>query len=169
MAGRMGKGVEGFVIDITPPPKDLAAAFDNLGKGFGDWRPAWRAMLYPVFVKGIERNLGSQGGALDDRWPELTRLYRKRKTRLGSRMMLKLSGTLRNSLKTQKMTKRLMSYGTTVPYARAVQYGKGRLGRRRFVGWTAKMKADALDIMVMHTKRMVDEAFRHMQTSIGGA
>lgn len=162
MAGRLGKGDERFTLEISPPPKELAEAFDKLGKQFGDWRPAWRQMLYPVFVDGVQRNLGTQGQSLGERWPRLERKYARRKARLGSRLQLKLTGRLRGSLKAMKITKRLISYGTEVPYARAVQYGKGRLAKRRFIAWSPAMKAKAVEIMNEHAKRLADEAFSQL-------
>jgi hypothetical protein len=160
MAGLRGKGDERFTLEISPPPKELAEDFDRLGKRFDDWRPAWRDMLYPVFVEGIQRNLATQGQALGERWPGLEREYARRKARLGSRMLLKLTGRLRGSFKALKVTKRLISFGTEVPHARAVQYGKGRLAKRRFVGWSPAMRAKATEIMTAHAKRLTDEAFR---------
>jgi hypothetical protein len=62
-----------------------------------------------------------------------------------------------------KVTKKLVSYGTAVPYARAVQYGKGRIAKRRFVGWSPEMKAQAVELMSRFMQERVEAATAKMQ------
>lgn len=164
---RSGKGEERFSITIEPSPKILAQSFEQLAEDLKDWRPAWRQMLRPVFIEGVEKNLGTQGGSLQDKWPPLDPAYYVRKRRMGSRMTLKLTGRLRGSMRTLRLTKRLVSYGTTVPYARAVQYGKGRIGRRRFVSWSPEMKARATAIMNAYVEQAVAAAAERIRAAGG--
>ncbi len=163
--GRSGKGDEKFSLEISVPPKALADALDHLGESFGDWRPAWRTMLYPVFVRGIEKNLGTQGASLGEKWPRLEKSYAKRKSRLGMRLMLKRTGALRGSMQMLRMVKKSMAYGTALPYARAVQYGKGRIGKRRFVAWSPEMKEKALEIMSAYTSELIKKVMDRQQVT----
>jgi hypothetical protein len=164
-----GKGNERFSVTIDPSPKAIAAAFGVLGKGFDDWRPAFQSMVYPVFVKGLERNFATQGASLGDPWPALSPSYFVRKKRLGSRLMLKLTGRLRGTLHVVKMNKRLISYGSTLPYARAVQYGKGRIGKRRYAAWSDSMKATAIQKMNEFGEALVKKAHEKMMQQGGPA
>lgn len=166
MASKAGS-TERFSVTVDPSPKAIADAFGALGKGFDDWRPAFRAMVYPVFVKGFERNFGTQGASLGDPWPALSPAYFARKKRMGQRLMMKRTGALRSRMHVVKISKRLISYGSTLPYARAVQYGKGRIGKRRYAGWSDAMKAEALRKMSEHGETLVKRAHEQMQKRSG--
>ena len=151
--GQTGKGdVRGYFA-IEPDPKLVERAFNELGEDFKDWRSVW-TQVWPVMRRSIQDALATRGGAIGKIWPTYTQDYARRKARgtvrkglgagQGRSTELFFTGALREQLTGDggllKMTKRVVAFGSNVPHSRAVNFGKGRMGARWFVGWTPGAK-----------------------------
>lgn len=166
MAGRgtstSGKGDYRVKFVVDPSPLAMAKVIGGLGKEFSDWRPAWRRLV-PHLAAGIRQNIDSRGSTLSRPWPATHPRYAQRKARRGfGRIDLVLSGKLvaeatsPNSV--VSMTPRRVSFGTQLPYARAVQFGKGKKSGRSFMGWNSRMLQHAREIMNDHAATLIARA-----------
>lgn len=156
--GRSGRGDERFRVSISPPPAEMERLLKQLGDDVVDFRPAWPRMLSEVMEPGVAAAFSSKGSSLGQSWGPLSQRYAKRKAMSIHRAseMLSLTGRLRGSFRRLRNSRRAVAYGTTVPYASAVQYGN----RRRFVGWSSLMKSRAQEIMQAHQSAMAERTTR---------
>jgi len=168
MAGR-GKGAFSYRIEVDPSPIKIARILGGLGKEYKNWRPAFVRMA-PVLLDGLADNIKSKGGNLDEKWDPPNEEYQRRKSRLGhGRTDLVVSGKLLEEVTQQssnsvRMTGKSLSVGTSLPYAPAVNFGRhaNRIGRRVFMGWSLRMKADSIRIMNEHSRMLLDRAAQKM-------
>ncbi len=158
-----GKGNERFRITVSPPVAELERMLKQLGQDVVDYRPVYPRLVDEVMAPGIQAAFASKGATLGQAWPPLTARYARRKLRAGSSEMLSLTGQLRSSFAMLRSSKRSVSYGTTVPYARAVQYGH----RRRFVGWSTEMRDRATAVLQQYHEQLVQKAARALEAKKG--
>jgi hypothetical protein len=171
--GKSGKGNETFRIEISPSPAAIEKEFGHLGAEFTNWRPAFEAAV-PDVIAGARGILASRGGALGQSWRPVTAAYARRKARgttgkagvssRGRVLDMWLSGRLRHQLSSRagvlRITKRALVFGTTLPYARAAQYGQGR----RVLGWTEDMKRRVTEHLGARGRYLTELAAQRMSS-----
>lgn len=180
MAGR-GKGEFAYRITIDPSPLKLARILGGLGKDFKNWKPAFQKIA-PAIVAGIGANIRSRGAALGMRWKPVDSdsPYLRRKVREGfGRAELVATGALMREITTASrsslnITARSLRYGTSLPYAPAVNFGRqggsfkrGRqtgIKARWFMGWNDAMKASAIRELNTHAHELLSRAARQFGT-----
>lgn len=130
---------------------DLAKVSDalvTLGKSAEDFRGLWSRIL-PIMSQGTWDLIRSRGTLVGKPWDPLTVPYAKRKARAGfGTTPLKRTGAMLSQLVgvnagLQRLSKMLVSWGSSADYAQAVSrgfYGRGfAYSPRRFIGWAAPM------------------------------
>ena len=127
MATKVGEASNWFFrFNISPPPGRLAELFGESAKEFTDFRPAW-PLVFRRVMQGIARNVSTRGASLGFPWPGLkNKYYLARKARMGwSRAEMKATGRLLGSVGPISQGRRFLKVGTSVPYSKAIQWGKG--------------------------------------------
>jgi hypothetical protein len=157
-----GKGDFRFRIRANPSPAAISKILGGLGEEFSDWRPAWQRMV-PTLADGILENIDTRGASLGETWPAERDRYVRRKARQGfGRMELYRTGTLVSQLSpasgVRRMGRRSVSFGTKVPYGRAVNFGRNGARGRRFMGWSPRMKTAAEMVMHEHAQALLSKA-----------
>lgn len=148
---RAGKGTFNLGITVNPSPEKLAQAFGVASKRFGDFRPAFRRIA-PHLARGLAQNIRSRGASIGESWPSTeagwAAEYQKRKQRggYGAQSLLR-SRMLYNQLTSPtagvlSMGRKVLRFGSDLPYARAINFGSGANSNRRrmFMGWSDQMK-----------------------------
>lgn len=159
-------------VGMDPSPEQVQAAIKQLGKDLTDWRPAW-VQIAPIIRSGIVDTIKGRGSPIGASWPGHERKYLRRKLKQGfSRAELYRTGRLVASILSEAgatMTKLALKVGTSLPYARAMQFGytrtgaKGGIGKRPFMGLTPAMRDRSAQYMSQRARELVDMAASNMQ------
>jgi phage gpG-like protein len=158
-----GKYREGLGVGITPDPAQFAEAMKRLGTDLADWRPAW-IKVAPIVQAGIANNIRTQHDPYGTTWPPLEAKYARRKARAGyTSAALYRTGRLVASFLASgavTMTPARLKVGTSLPYARAVNFGtvQGRnrgIAARPFMGITPEMRRASLGAMNARARELI--------------
>jgi phage gpG-like protein len=163
-----GKGDFKLRLRVNPSPAAIARVLGELGKDFRDYRPVWR-LLAPIIAYGMAQSIQARGAALGESWPQESRAYARRKAREGKgRVELAVSGKLIADMTSAGsvlgISARRLTFGTRLPYARAVNFGfttkggKTQIRARKFAGWTEYMKRGAAELFDIFAKERLKEA-----------
>ena len=148
-----------FEIRINPSPKRLARAMGpEFKKEFSDYRDAWRELL-PLWAKGLEDNVHSQGRNLGEAWAPLApSTIRRRSGRTPGiatgRMVARLGSPTRAK---RSLTKSRLRVGPREKYAHIFHFGAKSRGQpeRRFLAVSSNMRSDGVRVMDKHVRRQL--------------
>ena len=159
-----GNGNINWRIEVKPDPKQIERAFGELSRKLMDWRPAFTRLI-PVIAAGERAIFNSKGSVIGEPWHAVTEMYARRKERKGGgRLQNFLTGALRGELTSRagvlSMTKKKLTFGTDLPYARAIHFGQ----KNRLIGWTNEMQERAREIFAEQAEALMQQA----AAAIGG-
>lgn len=145
----------------------ISKAYRLIGRGMPDFRPVYIQFIGELMQDTRKAASGGRGPD-GETWGKYSADYLRRK---GGRANLVFSGKLMREMggspSIKKVTRRGMEYGTNLPYARAVQWGRAagsgkkrsvnRIPSRVFFGISDKMKNRLIELMDEHQAQAIDK------------
>lgn len=153
---------------VQPHPDEIRKRYSELGKGFGDMRPAFKELLTEV-VAEHKKIVSTQGATLGEKWRPLKETYKKQKAKdkkAKKKEILQRTGKLVKTITTKKgkmsLTKKKLVFGVRGAHVRALYFGqsrgKGGIIARHFLGATASLKNKASKIFLERVEYLVEKA-----------
>ena len=150
-----------FKVELETPRivRAIPKALRTLRGELLDYREAFKEMP-PILAAGIAQNIGTKGGAINERWKQSDEEYkdRKKKAGKGSKQFI-FSGDVKNQVTAPRggkvrIAKRTLTWGTKkLPYARALNFKK-----LAYWGLSDQIKVKIQNIMDKWSVRKLDRA-----------
>lgn len=156
-------------ITVDPSPARLAKALGpDLRREFADYREAWHELL-PLWARGLEQNVRSEGSALGENWPPPSdNTVRQRGPGQPGIATGRMISRLRSPTASRRsLTKRKLSVGPAESYPYILHFGAKSRGQpaRPFIGVSPAMERVAEEVVDRFMRRRL-EALAHRVNSL---
>lgn len=154
-----------FVLEIDPPPIELAAMYNGVADALIDIRPALKR-LAPDLSRAMRVNIDNEGSALGGDWPKPNPVYARRKEldNYGSKPLVRKGQLRREVGKVLRITKSSLAIGLTGKLAKRgaqLQFKRGYV----FMGWTPSMQRLAVD----HIDKYIEVSIANAMNAYGAS